>query len=102
MEPIRIGMTRRDLEKLCHVDGGITSLTGPERYVLNDQPLNRPQGKVLKVNVRYKPANVSEQLYQDPKKFKAWLREQRGSGRYSPDDVVVSVSPPYWEPPYCD
>lgn len=97
---LHVGKTRRELEKVYHRDGGISSPFGAQRYVLKDQPADGPQGHVLKVRVLFRPASVSDEVYQDPKKYRQWMLEQKGYG--SDGDIVVDVSAPYWEPPYCD
>jgi hypothetical protein len=102
VKSIQVGMTRREVRALCHEDGGISSPFREERYILNDPPAQGPEGKVLKVKVAFKPADVSEEVYRDPNKFRKWLLEERRPGYDSPDDIVVSVSPSYWEGPYSD
>ena len=97
---VHIGKTRRELEKIYYGDGGIFSPMEGERYVLMDQPKGGPEGHVLKVRVLFRPAEVSDEVYKDPKKFREWMREHKGYG--SQDDIVVDVSTPYWEPPYGD
>jgi hypothetical protein len=98
---VYIGKTRRELEKAYHRDGGISSpFFGAERYVLNDQPTDGPRGHVLKVKILFRPANVSDEIYQDAKKLKEWMLKQKVYG--SENDIVVDISAPYWEPPYFD
>lgn len=97
---VHIGKTRRELEKVYYGDGGIFSLFEGERYVLKDQPPDGPAGHVLKVRILFRPASVSDEVYQDPKRFREWMLEQKGYG--SEDDIVVDISEPYWEPPYGD
>ncbi len=99
LESVRIGMTRKELEKLCYIDGAISSLTA-ERYVIKKLPPGGPEGIVLKINVSLKPAELSEEIYQDPEKFRKWRIEH--GWRPSERDVVMSISRPYREPPYCD
>jgi glyoxylase-like metal-dependent hydrolase (beta-lactamase superfamily II) len=97
---VYVGKTRRELKKVCYGDGGIFSPFEGERYVLRDQPADGPERQVLKVRVLFRPSNVSEEIFKDPKKFGKWMREHKGYG--SDSDIVVSISEPYWEPPYFD
>lgn len=98
---IHAGMTRRELEKVYRVDGGIFSPFEGERYVLRDQPVDGPKGKVLKVKVRFRPADMSDDVFQDAKKYREWMTENR-TGYGSDSDIVVYISKPYWEAPYFD
>lgn len=97
---VHVGKTRRELEKVYYGDGGIFTPFQGQRYILKDQPADGPEGHVLKVRVLFRPANVSDEIYKDPKKFRKWMLEQKGY--YSEDDIVVDISAPYWEPPYVD
>jgi hypothetical protein len=97
---VHIGKTRRELEKAYYGDGGIFSPFEGRRYILKNQPTDGPKGNVLKVRVLFRPANISDEIYQDPKKYREWMLEHKGYG--SEDDIVVDISAPYWEPPYCD
>ena len=97
---VYVGKTRRELKKVYYHDGGIFTPFQGERYVLRDQPPGGPERHVLKVRVLFRPANVSDEVYQDPKKFRKWMLEQKGYG--SEDDIVVDISAPYWETPYGD
>jgi len=97
---VHIGKTRRELEKVYYGDGGLFSRLEGQRYVLKDQPKGRPEGHVLKLRVLFRPVNIGDETYQDPKKFRQWMFQQKG---YKPeDDVVMDISAPYWEPPYFD
>jgi len=98
---LHAGMTRGELEKVCHGDGGIFSPFQGQRYVLRDQPADGPEGKVLKVRVRFRPADMSNEVFQDAKKYREWMTEQRKSYG-SASDIVVHISEPYWEPAYFD
>jgi hypothetical protein len=97
---VYVGRTRRELEKTYYGDGGIFTPFEGERYILRDQPADRPEGHVLKVRVLFRPANLSDEVYRNPKKYSEWMLHQKGYG--SQDDIVVDISEPYWEPPYCD
>jgi hypothetical protein len=99
LKSIRPGMTRSELHKISHPDGGISSIS-QERYVPNKQPPGGPEGMVLKVYVSFRPAELSEEVYLDAERFRKWRREHRP--HYSDTDVVMSVSAPFWEPLYLD
>lgn len=99
LKSIRLGMTRKELQKFCHIDGGISSLTA-ERYVLKERPADGPEGKVLKIDISFRPAELSEEIYSNPEKFRKWCIEH--GSPFNDTDVVMGVSQPYWEPPYCD
>ncbi|MBN1124570.1 MAG: hypothetical protein JXA82_06155 [Sedimentisphaerales bacterium] len=100
-ESVTVGMTRGQLEKSAHHDGGIFTYHS-ERYILNEQPTGGPKWKVLKVKVAFKPADVSDEIYNDPVKFREWIRTKRKADIFSEDDIIVSISDPYWEPPFMD
>jgi hypothetical protein len=97
---VYISKTRRELEKIYYGDGAMFSPFEGQRYILRDQPTGGPKGQVLKVTVLFRPADVSDDVFQDPNKFRKWMREQKGYG--SEDDIIVDVSAPYWEPPCFD
>ena len=100
-EFLYVGMTRREMEKAYQRDGGIFSPFEGERYVLSNQPADGPEGNVLKVKVRFRPANMSEKVFRDAKRYREWMAENR-TEYGSKSDIVAGISAPYWEPPYFD
>jgi len=99
LKSIRVGMARKELERFCYCDGGLVNLT-TERYILTEQPPDRPEGKVLKISVSFRPTYLTEEIYRNLEKLTEWYIGHRP--RPSDTDVVMSVSQPYWEPPYYD
>jgi len=97
---VHVGKTRRELEKAYYGDGGLFIPFEGQRYILKNQPPDGPKGHVLKVRILFRPANVSDEVYRDPKKYREWMLQQKGY--CSQDDIVVDISAPYWEPPYFD
>lgn len=94
VESVRVkkGMRRAEVEKLVHVDGGISVPFKYERYILTDSnPGHLPEA--TKINIAFKPAGMSDTVYFLGK----WV-----VGKMSPDDVVMRISPPYREAPYFD
>ncbi len=89
---VRVGMTRAEVEKDLHVDGGLSTAFKSERYVVNASGTARG-GKVAKVDISFKPAGMSDEVYYLGK----WV-----ASKQSPGDVVMKVSRPYVEPPYFD
>ena len=76
---LKPGKTRRDVERVAHVDGGLAQMFKRERYVLQS---SAGAAKVLKVDIEF-----------------------RGNPKIGPqagDVVVLHVSSPYWQPPYFD
>ena len=90
---IKKGMTRNDLESLFIKDGGLMGIYKNERYVLRDCACQTD--KVMKVNVSFKPSGVSDEIYNDPDRFQAWVLQGSGKDRQGSQDVVMSVSEPY-------
>ena len=88
----RPGMTRADLEKSMGPDGGIAVPFRYERYVARG-PACGAKGEVLKVNLAFKPAGMSDALYYLGK----WAVP-----RQDPRDVLMRISPEYVEMPYYD
>ncbi len=90
---LEIGMTRAEVEKKVQIDGGLSIPFRYERYVvLPFKPTK--DGLVLKLNVAYKPAAMSDTTYYLGK----WTTVQK----QDPHDVLVRISPPYLELPICD
>lgn len=99
LKSIRTGISRKELEEFCYPDGGLSTLT-TRRYILTRQPPDRPDGMVLKISVSFRPTCLSEETYRDPEKLTEWYIGHRP--RPADTDVVMSISRPYWEPPYYD
>ncbi|MHC4742393.1 MAG: hypothetical protein ACYS8Z_10800 [Planctomycetota bacterium] len=99
LKAICVGMTRKELNEICHIDGGISTVSRT-RYVLNDQHADAPEGKVLKVYVSLRPADLGREVYADAERFRKWRREH--GAHYSDTNIVMAVSAPFWEPPYFD
>jgi hypothetical protein len=72
-DSVKIGMTRADVEKLFHQDGGIMGIFKDERYVLKD--CNCQGHKSIKVNVSFKPFGTSD--------------------KENSKDVITKISEPY-------
>ncbi|MFN8612473.1 MAG: hypothetical protein U0931_33345 [Vulcanimicrobiota bacterium] len=85
---LKIGMTRAEVEKVFSPDGGLAIPFKMERYILQSS-LRQP--KVAKVKLQFRPAGVSQQLYQSGK----WSVPQH---RQQPGDVLMDVSKPFLEP----
>ena len=90
---IKKGMTRKELAKLFSQDGGFMGIYKNERYVLRDCACQAD--KVMKVNVSFKPSEVSDEIYNDPNRFQKWALQGSGKDRQVSQDVVISVSEPY-------
>lgn len=89
---LKKGMTRAQVEKIVSADGGITVPFRYERYLVpNSQCGDR--GEVVKVNVAFKPAGMSDAIYYLGK----WV-----VAKQSPDDVLERISPAYLEQPIYD
>ncbi|MBX9724071.1 MAG: hypothetical protein K2X81_21875 [Candidatus Obscuribacterales bacterium] len=89
---VKVGMTRAEVEKKLTVDGGISTSFKSERYVVKASS-TPGASKVSKVDISFKPAGMSDEVYYLGK----WV-----AAKQSPGDVVMKVSAPYEEPPYCD
>ena len=87
---IKPGITRAVFEKQFHVDGGISTPFHLERYVMNDAKIG---DEVAKVNVAFKPAGMSDQVY---------LLGKGATPKQSADDILMRLSPIYLEAPIFD
>ncbi|HXH70788.1 MAG TPA: hypothetical protein VNI60_10715 [Pyrinomonadaceae bacterium] len=76
IEKIKVGMKRRDLDKMFSVDGGISSIT--ERFVYE-------KCNFIKVEVKFKFVDKSDKF---PKG--------------NPEDEIIEISKPYLEHPFYD
>ena len=88
----RPGMTRAEVEKSMGPDGGIAVPFRYERDVARG-PACGAKGEVLKVNLAFKPAGMSDAVYYLGK----WA-----APRPDPRDVLMRISPEYVEMPYYD
>jgi hypothetical protein len=84
-------MTRAKMQKSFGADGGISAPFRYERFILA-QPSSRKDKLATKINIRFRPAGMSDAVYylgkwQNPKPNEA--------------DIAVAISPPYLEAPYC-
>ena len=71
---IKAGMTRADLEKNFHPDGGLSRPLKNERYVLNNC---RDQNyKYMKLEIQFKPVDLDESIYNDPDRFLEWYKSK--------------------------
>ncbi|MBC7797894.1 MAG: hypothetical protein H7Z37_13555 [Pyrinomonadaceae bacterium] len=77
IEKIKVGMKRKDLDKMFSVDGGI-STTNPQRFVYE-------QCNFIKVEVKFEFIDTSNRFPKD-----------------SPDDKINEISKPYLEHPFYD
>jgi hypothetical protein len=91
-QPLRVGMTRSDLQKLFVPDGGIYAPFYYERYVSILEPATA-QGQKVKVNFAFKPGGMTDEVYYLGK----WQNPKS-----SDSDIVMRLSPPYREVPYHD
>lgn len=74
---IRVGMKRKDLDKIFSADGGISSIN-PQRFVYE-------KCGFIKVEVKFK-------FIDGDNKFP----------KYNPEDEIIEVSKPYLEHPFYD
>jgi len=88
---------RREFERLFHVDGGISTPYRAERYVFSDV---KSQKLVPKVNAVFKPASMSEQVYEAESAFVT--HSQSWTARQQPDDILMNLSPVYLEEAFFD
>lgn len=92
IDKLKNGMTRAAMEKYATADGGISIPFKYERYVVSGSKPDG-QGAVLKFNLSFKPAGMSDALYYLGK----WAPPKQ-----SPEDIVMRISPFYQEKPFCD
>jgi hypothetical protein len=85
LSSIKKWITRSELEKIMHVDSGISSTFHFERYVLNNAKNDPPS---IKLNIAFKPAGMSDAIY---------LLGKWNPPKQSPDDTIFRLSPPYSE-----
>jgi hypothetical protein len=88
--PLKIGMTRTQVEKQAYLDGGISVPFRMERYVLKS---GGSGPKVTKVRLKFKPEKMTKEVYFLGK----WVIPQQ-----QPDDVLMEISTPYLELPFYD
>ena len=86
------GMTRADVEKHFGIDGGITSAFRYERFIFLEKEPTK-DGLVTKINVRFKPAHMTDALFYLGK----WQIP-----KISKEDTVMAVSQPYLEQEFRD
>ena len=95
---VKAAKTRGQLEQHAKHDGGIAPILKGERYVVcpcgNDN--------VWKVTVWFRPDAISDEDYDDPNRFNAWMDNNREGMSLRQDDVVIRVSHPYCELSYGD
>jgi len=89
---VKQGMTRAEVEKSLNPDGGESVPFRYERYVVQGSACGA-KGEILKVNLGFKPAGMSDAIYFLGK----WVTPTQ-----SPQDIVVRISPEYMEVPYFD
>jgi hypothetical protein len=89
---LKVGMTRAEVEKKVIVDGGLSSPFRYERYLVQNSSMSS-DGAVVKLNLAFKPAGMSDAVYYLGK----WT-----SPKESPKDVLMRISPPYREMAFSD
>lgn len=89
---IKPGMTRAEVEESLTADGGITVPFRYERYVIRNSACAE-NGEVVKVNVAFRPAGMSDAVY---------FLEKWTPTKQTPKDIVMRVSPKYLERPRYD
>jgi hypothetical protein len=89
---VKVGSTRAEVEKTLQPDGGLSVPFESERYMVQS-PTGTETGAVLKLNLTFKPAGMSDAEYYLGK----WADPSQ-----SPQDILMRISPPYVEMPYLD
>jgi len=92
LNEIKIGMTRASVEAILSIDGGLGSPFIGERFIVPST--HDKAGRVMKVNLDFKPAGITNGAYSE---MPGWKRP-----RPTKDDVLMKISEPYWELPFCD
>ena len=93
LEKLKVGMTRKQLEKNFDENGGLIDSFRGHYLVHAPRPWWRRRGCVGVVIV-FKPAAMSEATFANPQQCNAWLRKHSLSS-WKADDVVRAFSKPY-------
>ena len=100
---IKPGMTRAQLDKHIRMDGGVMPRI-VERHYIDDKLAD---GKVIKFEIVFRPAEMDEATFADSKKQASWFQtrdwsHQNWQMQFQPKDVVVAIGNPYLEVPITD
>jgi hypothetical protein len=88
-------MTRAEIERRgFSYDGGLAGIYKNERMCFSKQQQSEiQQQKVCMITIDFRPEHLSDDVYDNPDHFSAWV-SKRGQ-HPSPGDIVIRISEPF-------
>jgi hypothetical protein len=92
LEAVKVGITRKQLSVHFVADGGLI-FPFAERYYLRDTTVPGQLGKVVMLDLAFKPAAMDEETFSNPIRRVEWMRKHDWSAKAT--DTVQAFSKPY-------